>query len=89
MNIEIIQIQKEDARELAPLVADFRVALKSYKGIQAHPNNHRMISFLWKYGYTVLNLIEVRKPYPGEKLTQEIQVGDHPIISTLQEVERK
>lgn len=160
MDIQIINIQKDDAGKIAPLAADFRVALKSYKGIQArpnieagadeileyldagfpvyaatvqgqfvgymvcrvdapcvwvesiyvdeayrrhhiasqllayaeelahsygedtlyfyvHPNNHRMISFLRKRGYTVLNLIEVRKPYPGEKLTQEIQVGDH------------
>ena len=42
-----------------------------------HPNNHRMIAFLRKRGYTVLNLIEIRKPYQGEKLTQVIQVGDH------------
>lgn len=161
MDIEIIDMQNEDTRKVAPLVADFRVALKSYKGIQArpniedgaeeileylqagfpvyvaaaegrfvgymvcridepcvwvesiyvdeayrrhhiasqliahaealahsygeetlyfyvHPNNHRMISFLRKHGNTVLNLIEVRKPYPGEKLTHEMQVGDHP-----------
>ena len=42
-----------------------------------HPNNHRMIGFLRKHGYTVLNLIEVRKPYQGEKLTQTITVGEH------------
>ena len=42
-----------------------------------HPNNHRMIEFLRKRGYTVLNLIEIRKPYKGEKLTQKICVGDH------------
>lgn len=160
MDTQVILIKKEDAGKIAPLVADFRVALKSYKGIQAcpnieagaeeileylqagfpvyaatvegnfvgymvcrvdepcvwvesiyvdeayrrhhiasqlialaeelahsfgedtlyfyvHPNNHRMISFLRKHGYTVLNLIEIRKSYPGEKLTQEIQVGDH------------
>lgn len=38
MDIEIIDIQNEDVRKAAPLVADFRVALKSYKGIQAHPD---------------------------------------------------
>ena len=32
-----------------------------------HPNNHRMIEFLRKRGYTVLNLIEIRKPYQNEK----------------------
>ena len=42
-----------------------------------HPNNHRMIEFLRKRGYTVLNLIEIRKPYKGEKLTQAIPVGEH------------
>ena len=42
-----------------------------------HPNNHRMIDFLRKRGYTVLNLIEIRKPYKGENLTQKICVGEH------------
>ena len=42
-----------------------------------HPNNHRMIEFLRKRGYTVLNLIEIRKPYEGEKLTQKVCVGEH------------
>ena len=42
-----------------------------------HPNNHRMIEFLRKRSYTVLNLIEIRKPYKGEKLTQTITVGEH------------
>ncbi len=42
-----------------------------------HPNNHRMIAFLRKRGYTVLNLIEIRKPYHEEKLAQVIQVGEH------------
>ena len=42
-----------------------------------HPNNHRMIEFLRKRGYTVLNLIEIRKPYKDEKLTQKIAVGKH------------
>ena len=42
-----------------------------------HPNNYRMIGFLRNRGYTVLNLIEIRKPYKGEKLTQTITVGEH------------
>ena len=42
-----------------------------------HPNNHRMIEFLRKRGYTVLNLIEIRKPYKDEKLNQTITVGEH------------
>ena len=42
-----------------------------------YPNNHRMIEFLRKRGYTVLNLIEIRKPYKEEKLSQKICVGEH------------
>lgn len=42
-----------------------------------HPNNHRMIAFLRKRGYTVLNLIEIRKPYKGERLIRTITVGEH------------
>ncbi len=42
-----------------------------------HPNNHRMIEFLRKRGYTILNLIEIRRPYKDEKLTQTIVVGEH------------
>lgn len=42
-----------------------------------HPNNHRMIEFLRKRGYTVLNLIEIRRPYKDEKLTQTIVVAGH------------
>ena len=42
-----------------------------------HPNNHRMIDFLRKRGYTVLNLIEIRKAYQGEQPTRTIRVGEH------------
>ena len=42
-----------------------------------HPNNDAMIQFLRSKGYTVLNLIEIRKPYKGEKLTGMIKVADH------------
>lgn len=42
-----------------------------------HPNNHRMIAFLRSHGYSVLNLIEVRRPHQGETLSQKIRVGDH------------
>lgn len=40
-----------------------------------HPNNEGMISFLRSKGYTVLNLIEIRKPYTDEKLTTTIRVN--------------
>ena len=41
-----------------------------------HPNNENMIQFLRSKGYTVLNMIEIRKPYNNEKLTTTIQVGN-------------
>lgn len=39
-----------------------------------HPNNEVVINFLRSKGYTVLNMIEIRKPYKGEKLTTTIHV---------------
>lgn len=42
-----------------------------------HPNNEGMIHFLCSKGYTVLNMIEIRKPYRYEKLTATIQVGNN------------
>ena len=42
-----------------------------------HPNNHRMIAFLKKQGYDVLNLIEIRKRRPEEKAKTTIRVGSH------------
>lgn len=42
-----------------------------------HPNNDGVIAFLKSHGYSVLNLIEVRKQGKDETLNQTIQVGDH------------
>lgn len=42
-----------------------------------HPNNDEMIAFLRKRGYSVLNLIEIRKPWPGEALSAKVCVNDH------------
>jgi ribosomal protein S18 acetylase RimI-like enzyme len=42
-----------------------------------HPNNDAIIAFLRKRGYTVLNLIELRRPWPGEVPTRKIRVGEH------------
>ena len=39
-----------------------------------HPNNDRMINFLKKQGYDVLNMIEIRKKFKDEKLTSEVRV---------------
>ena len=43
-----------------------------------HPNNENMIRFLRSKGYTVLNMIEIRKPYQGEKLNTTIHVEKEP-----------
>ena len=42
-----------------------------------HPNNDGMIAFLRAKGYTVLNLIEIRKPYRDETPKTSIRVGNH------------
>ena len=42
-----------------------------------HPNNDVMINFLRKNGYDVLNLIEIRKPFKGEKTSTKIKIGNN------------
>lgn len=42
-----------------------------------HPNNDRMIKFLKKQGYDVLNMIEIRKKFVDEDLKSEIEVGSN------------
>ena len=42
-----------------------------------HPNNDVMISFLKSKGYTVLNLIEIRKPWKNEKTNSVIKIGNN------------
>ena len=42
-----------------------------------HPNNDGMIGFLRSKGYTVLNMIEIRKPYKGEELKTTIHVENN------------
>ncbi len=42
-----------------------------------HPNNDRIIHFLRKRGYSVLNLIELRRTRPGEEIAQKVRVGKH------------
>ncbi len=39
-----------------------------------HPNNEGVLAFLRSRGYTVLNLIEIRKPYAGEALRTTIRM---------------
>ena len=42
-----------------------------------HPNNDGMIAFLRSKGYTVLNMIEIRRPYRNEELHTTIRVADN------------
>ena len=42
-----------------------------------HPNNDAIISFLKKRGYSVLNLIEIRRKWKGEEPKMRIRVGEH------------
>ncbi|MBQ9459437.1 MAG: GNAT family N-acetyltransferase [Oscillospiraceae bacterium] len=42
-----------------------------------HPNNDGVIAFLKSRGYSVLNLIELRKPWKGETPRTKISVGGH------------
>ena len=42
-----------------------------------HPNNDAMMSFLRSKGYTVLNLVEVRRPYKNEELNGKYKIGNN------------
>ena len=42
-----------------------------------HPNNDAVIRFLRARGYTVLNLLEIRKPYRAEKPRRTIDVNGY------------
>ena len=42
-----------------------------------HPNNDKMINFLKSKGYTVLNLIEIRKPWKKENLNEKIKIRNN------------
>ena len=42
-----------------------------------HPNNDPMINFLYKKGYNVLNLIEIRKNHKDEKFSEKIKVRNN------------
>jgi ribosomal protein S18 acetylase RimI-like enzyme len=42
-----------------------------------HPNNEPIIAFLRRRGYDVLNLVEIRRPLPGEAALGRLKVGEH------------
>ena len=44
-----------------------------------HPNNHAILGLLAQRGYRVLNLIEVRRPLPGEALPGRLTIAGHTL----------
>lgn len=81
--VEHIFVRKEHRRKGAATLL-FEKAEELARGMgedtvfnYVHPNNDGMIGFLRSKGYTVLNLIEIRKPYAGEKLSTKISVADN------------
>ncbi len=44
-----------------------------------HPNNHAILALLARRGYRVLNLIEVRRPLPGETLAGRLTIAGHTL----------
>jgi len=69
-------------RGIASALFDRAEALAFEKGEDTvfnyvHPNNDAVIRFLRAKGYTVLNLIEIRKPYRDEKPKRTIDVNGY------------
>ena len=55
-----------------------RFAMVDTYGCQQNESDSEILrGFLRSMGYSVLNLVEIRKPYANEKLTTQIQVGKH------------
>ena len=75
MNIEIVDIQNESISKVAPLVACFRAALKSYKGIQACPNVEAGADEILEYLeagfpiYAAIYLITKQRDFYGDRET--------------------
>ena len=80
--VEHIFVREEDRRKgIATMLFEKAEEIAASMGEETiynyvHPNNENMIQFLRSKGYTVLNMIEIRKPYNNEKLTTTIQVGN-------------
>ena len=72
---------KEDFRRKGVGSLLFKAAEKISNGDTlfnyVHPNNDVMIDFLKSKGYTVLNLIEIRKPFKDEKTDKKYRIGNN------------
>ncbi|QSX06457.1 GNAT family N-acetyltransferase [Sedimentibacter sp. zth1] len=67
---EVASLMFEQAEKLAHSYGE--ETLYNY----VHPNNDKMLKFLAKHGYDVLNLIEIRKKYTDEKTNMKINVNN-------------
>ncbi len=54
-----------------------------------HPNNDAIIAFLKTRGYDVLNLIEIRRRYDGDKEKGTLRVGNHDFAYGLASAEEE
>jgi ribosomal protein S18 acetylase RimI-like enzyme len=66
-------------KKLAQKLTDFATLKAETLGkntafVNVHPNNEKMLKFLANQGYTVLNLLEIRKPYTKEKTQTKINI---------------
>ena len=81
--VEQIYVKEEERRKgVASLLFQKAESISNQLGSDTlfnyvHPNNHAMINFLKNHGYTVLNLIEIRKPFKDETLKTTINCGTH------------
>lgn len=81
--VESLYVQPECRRQgVATALLQKAEALCTAKGqptlyFWVHPNNEGMFRFLERHGYNVLNLVEVRRAWPGETPRQNIPVGRH------------
>jgi len=84
--LEQIFVQKDKRRKsVASKLLNIANKRANYYGketafINVHPNNHKMIKFLAKNDYNVLNLLEVRKLYNNESTKTKIQVGENSFL---------
>ena len=81
--VEHIYVSKEHRRKgIATMLFNKAEELAALMGEDTvfnyvHPNNENAICFLRSKGYTVLNMIEIRKPYKDERLTTTIKVDNN------------
>ncbi len=67
--------RKQTAKNLTDFATQrAKILGKNTAFVNVHPNNEKMLKFLASQGYTVLNLLEIRKAYTNEKIQTMISV---------------